>query len=234
MLNPYDRYDEWKGWNESNFMQIDAAEHAYFDHELGAFPIEGKFVLEIGFGRGNFLAWARAKGATLYGTELSTKGRELAAGSGVEVLPTNLQALSSEMAGRFALVAAFDVLEHLSVDETRQLMTDISGLLSVGGRFVARFPNGQSPFGRVYQAGDVTHKTTLSAPMLLQIVAGLPLEFVSVGEDLPVIHGSWRQRLKQRTRRRVRTIAGTMIKRTFGFEAPLGVNVVITLARTTT
>ena len=41
------------------------------------------------------------------------------------------------------------------------------GSLKEGGRdgtliVVSRFPNGQSPFGRVFQHGDFSHKSTLS------------------------------------------------------------------------
>lgn len=54
----YDRYDAWKGWDKH--FTVNSAEAAYYAAEIGTASLDGLDVLEIGFGSGSFLAWARA------------------------------------------------------------------------------------------------------------------------------------------------------------------------------
>ena len=105
---------------------------------------------------------------------------------GVATLPLDLAESLPEHAGQFALVAAFDVMEHLTYEENRRLLDQVAALLSPGGLFVARFPNGQSPFGRVYQHGDMTHVCILSAAIVRQLLIGRPFDVVHLGNPAPV------------------------------------------------
>ena len=227
----YRGYEAWKGWDAQSFMTLQPVDRAYFDREIGAVPLAGARVLDIGFGNGTLLAWCREKGAELYGTEISDQGVALARGHGVTVLPSSLDEIDRSLDAGFALITAFDVLEHMSPVDMGRLFDQVARLLRPGGLFVARFPNGQSPFGRVNQASDYTHVTTVSAPMIKQIVAGKPFVLAAVGEDLQDVCGTAVQRLKQRIQIRVRQTAAAAIKRIFRFDAPFGVNVTVTLRR---
>jgi len=51
------------------------------------------------------------------------------------------------------------VFEHLLENDLYLLFADINRLLCTGGCLVARFPNGDSPFGLEEQNGGFTHLT---------------------------------------------------------------------------
>ena len=53
----YARYEKWKGW--TSYFEFSAEEAEYFAGELRGIPLAGKSVLDLGFGSGGFLAWAR-------------------------------------------------------------------------------------------------------------------------------------------------------------------------------
>ena len=199
VTNDYDRYDEWKGWGEDQFMVLGERDRIYFDAEFADIPVRGQKVLEVGFGSGSLLAWLRDQGAELYGTELSSQGRALAARHGVIVLDIGLSHLNG-LEGRFGVVAALDVLEHLTHQEIGGLLDKAAALLRPGGYFVARFPNGSSPLGRVYQHGDITHITTLTELKLRQLILGKPFEIRRAAGGAEIRVGGFALRLAKRGR----------------------------------
>jgi len=83
-LQSYSGYEDWKGWIVLFACDEDMAD--YFRIECAGMRITGANVLEIGFGSGSFLAWAKSQGATLFGTELIPSLNEEAKRFGVEVL----------------------------------------------------------------------------------------------------------------------------------------------------
>ena len=58
-LSAYDRYDELKGWDKAPFMHPSPGEIMFYEHYLGKLNMDGAKVLEIGFGNGNFIGWAK-------------------------------------------------------------------------------------------------------------------------------------------------------------------------------
>ena len=162
----YHGYTQWKGWR-GEFATTDR-EARYYAAELGDVELGGKRVLEVGFGNGSFLAWAREQGAQVTGTEVIDALIDQARAKGYDAQPASLQALSAARR-EFDLVVAFDVFEHWNRDELVANMQYIHTLLAPGGMLLARFPNGHSPFGRVFQHGDLTHVTTLSSSRMAQL-----------------------------------------------------------------
>ena len=112
--NIYANYGQWKDWAPDGFMQPTPTERNYFADELRGAALAGKDVLEIGFGNGGFLRWARDAGATLFGTEVLQSAIDRAQAEGVTILPLDLSQSLPAHAGRFSVIAAFDVMEHLS------------------------------------------------------------------------------------------------------------------------
>lgn len=157
--DPYAGYAAWKEWSGA-FATTDR-EARYFAEEFRGIVLKQKRVLEVGFGNGSFLAWAKGEGADVAGIEINAEMRDAARAHGFEAFDSSLAELARHSA-RYDLVAAFDVLEHWDVDELVANFRAIGELLVDGGLFVSRFPNGQSPFGRVYQHGDFSHKSVLS------------------------------------------------------------------------
>ena len=157
--DPYANYAAWKAWDGA-FAPTDR-ELRYFAAEFREIPLRGSRVLEIGFGNGGFLAFARGEGADVAGIEINAAMCEAARRHGFEAFDVPLAELVAR-GERYDLVVAFDVLEHWDTNELVENFRAIHALLNEGGSFVSRFPNGQSPFGRVYQHGDFSHQSTLS------------------------------------------------------------------------
>jgi 2-polyprenyl-3-methyl-5-hydroxy-6-metoxy-1,4-benzoquinol methylase len=161
-------YIEWKDWRDEAFGRFDALQARYYAAETGVSAIAGARVLEIGFGNGSFIGWARSVNADVFGVELSS---ELAARAcallGEHRAFTSLSddRLAS-LSGTFSLVVAFDVIEHIAQDELPGFLAKLRALLAADGRVILRFPNGDSPFGRIYQHGDPTHLTTIGQEKL--------------------------------------------------------------------
>ena len=167
----YKDYVAFKGWDEDGA----ARSPDDFAALLGlAGKQRGYRLLDIGFGRGELLDWAKSQGAETHGVEIipelvtRARARGHAASASLRRLP----------AGKFDVIVATDVLEHLTVDQLRDLLAQVRRLLAADGAFIARFPNGQSPFSGAYQNGDLTHvlHLTPNAVRQLAVAAGLRLE----------------------------------------------------------
>jgi len=59
-----------------------------------------------------------------------------------------------------------------------------------GGHFIARFPNGDSPFGLPYQNGDVTHVTAIGSGKVAFFAAKSNMEIVFLGGEAQPIRGT--------------------------------------------
>ncbi len=170
MRDEYSDYTQWKQWRD--FGALKPFEARYFRRELrGLLPLKAKRVLEMGFGNGGFLSFAKAEGAEVHGTELipellkEAKRRGFAVGRDKDYLG------KKKFKGHFDVVVAFDVLEHMDKEELVEFFGGLQELLKPGGHFLARFPNGHSPFGRQYQHGDLTHKTAIGGRLIEHLAA---------------------------------------------------------------
>lgn len=162
----YHGYTQWKDWC-GEFAASDR-EARYYAAELEGIALSGKRVLEIGFGNGSFLAWAHGQGAQVAGTEIIDALVEQARAKGYDAQPASLTVLATAKR-EFDIVVAFDVFEHWNRDELVANLRQIHALLAPEGMLLARFPNGHSPFGRVYQHGDLTHVSALSSSSMTQL-----------------------------------------------------------------
>lgn len=212
--DPYAHYAEWKQWS-GTFAPRDK-ESRYFAAELKGIPLQGRSVLEIGFGNGSFLAWSRAQGAQVSGIEINEAMLEAARRHGFEASRASLDELARR-GEQYDLIAAFDVLEHWDMDELLRNFGLIRQLLREGGIFLARFPNGQSPFGRVFQHGDFSHKSTLSGFKIEYLATASGLEVVRVGnarrvaahaDPLSALRQRWLAWRRSRIERRLARLYG--------------------------
>lgn len=177
-------YRAWKRWSASEFARLNSGEAAYFRAELKrcGIPLEAPLAaLEIGFGNGQFLAFARKQGWAVEGTELNHASIEVAQANGFHV--HHVQTLDGFETGRFDLVVAFDVLEHIEQSHLLPFLQTVQRILKPGGSFVARFPNADSPFGLVNQHGDPTHVTAIGSEKARSLIAMLDAELRYVGPE---------------------------------------------------
>jgi SAM-dependent methyltransferase len=184
-----EEYRRWKQWTVEDFGKLGRTQRRYFDLELRRVhgPLAtGSPVLEIGFGHGQFLEYGREMGWKLSGTELNESLVVAASQRGVDAYCcASLERLRSE---HFALVAAFDVLEHVPPREIATFLHEIHRVLVPGGGLLARVPNGDSPFGLPYQNGDPTHVNALGSGKFRSLArqVGFELDFIG-GEAEPVL-----------------------------------------------
>jgi len=226
----YGGYADWKQW-QGDFAASDR--HArYFAAELAGIALPGKRVLEIGFGNGSFMAWARQQGANVSGTEIDERMIARAKDKGFDAHGPSLDALVARRL-TFDLIAAFDVFEHWSKDELLANLRQLHALLDSGGVLVARFPNGHSPFGRVYQYGDITHATVLSSSSIEQLarMTGFEVQRVENARRVPARRDFWTV-LKHHWRRRQRARIEIMLGKLYGIgRLPLDPNLTAVLRK---
>lgn len=226
----YDSYGTWKSWSAANFLKYSEDDQRYYDGEMASHPLRGTRVLELGFGNGSFLGYARDRGATIAGTEVSNEAIARAHRAAIRVYAADLVDAVAEGA-RFDLVVAFDVFEHLSREELASLFTRLEALTPPGAQVVARFPNGQSPLGRVHQYGDATHRLVLSPGMLPQIVGHRGWRIARVSNPFVVVDGSLARRAVQSARRGFRTALERGVNALYGLDITLDPNVVVVMER---
>jgi SAM-dependent methyltransferase len=174
----YASYDGWKGWKAPFVCDADTA--GYFAAELAAFPVTDRRILEIGFGNGEFLAWARNKGAVVSGCEVTPAAVAAAEAAGIPLISPDFET-DPAAHGHFDIIAAFDVFEHLDPPTIVAKLAAIGRMLNPTGILLLRYPNGQSPYGLASQNGDATHVTALSRAKIEQYATGTGLETVRYG-----------------------------------------------------
>lgn len=194
-------YIAWKDWAPEDFGAYCRLDAAYFAAEVGLGPSSRARILEIGFGNGSFLAWARDACADIYGVELNpllvSRARQLLGNSHAfgDLAAPELERLR----GTFSHVVAFDVLEHIEQDGYPAFFDRIAKLLASGGKCILRFPNGDSPFGRRIQHADPTHVTTIGSGKLVYFAqrAGFRVDAIR-SPALPTSGVGLRRGLKRR------------------------------------
>lgn len=174
----YASYDGWKGWKAPFVYDGEAA--GYFAAEFAGVPMAGKRILEIGFGNGEFLAWARDRGAIVSGCEVTPAAIAAAQAAGIPLISPDFEADPASH-GPYDIIAAFDVFEHLDAQTIVAKLNAIGRMLSAGGWLLLRYPNGQSPFGLASQHGDATHVTALSRAKIEQYATGVELHTIRYG-----------------------------------------------------
>jgi SAM-dependent methyltransferase len=222
----YRSYVAFKSWpaDEDN-----AAGEAYRTElrRCGVYPPAR--ILEIGFGAGRFLDWARGCGYNITGVEIIAElvDRARAAGHAVfQGVPQSAAELASQ---QFDLIVAFDVFEHLAVEELVDLLSFCRTILAPGGRILARFPNGGSPFGIFWQNSDVTHLTALSGERMRQIALAVGLNVLSATKAARPMGGR-RSRLLKRGAYLCRDLIERMVGYLYlGYRVPLDPNLTVVL-----
>jgi SAM-dependent methyltransferase len=187
-------YLSWKKWEDPEFGNLKKHQFTYFAAEIAktkrSFNKNSK-VLEIGFGNGNFLKFAEKQDWRVVGTEVNERLVQSALSAGYNALHAdNLKEFEDNT---FDLIVAFDVLEHLAQEEIAMMLSEINRILKNDGCFVARFPNGDSPFGLINQNGDATHITSIGSAKVRYLANQVNMEVVFVGgEALPILRTSFR------------------------------------------
>lgn len=163
-----------KGWDHFSFGQCSPADAAAIAAEF-AHIHSGEPALEIGFGNGAVLAYLAGRGVRCVGVELNEGLVAAARNHGFEAFQSLDPLLAQER--KFQTIIAMDVIEHVPKSELASYFRQLAALLRNDGHLYLRFPNGDSPFGRIAQYSDLTHETVLGRGRLqmLASAAGLTI-----------------------------------------------------------
>lgn len=229
-LDLYSNYIGFKGWSERAPQE---SELELYDLELARLkPAQKSAVFELGFGNAGFLQWAKAKDFFTHGTELIPELvlRAQKFGHSVDQTPISELPTSPFTNQPYDLIAAFDVLEHLTVEEIRIFFKFCKKTLKPNGKILIRTPNCSSPFGLWLQMADTTHVTMLSPEKLGHIASleGLKLDAwfnsarpLRTGKKNPLI-----RRLRYFGRDLVEQVLGLLY---YGSKRPLDPNMTVHL-----
>jgi SAM-dependent methyltransferase len=153
-------YSEWKGWTAPGvFGRPEPGDTAYYSRELRDVPRPISDVLEVGFGSGTFLAFCRAQGWKVTGTELSPEQVALARAEGFDARQADL--VHELPDASFDLIAAFDVFEHIPERDSVAFLAVLAAKLRPTGAILLRYPNADTWLGNPFQYGDPTHVTAI-------------------------------------------------------------------------
>ena len=188
------KYNSWKGWEEKSFATKSKKMYGSYKLILDKANVchndknPDYKVLEIGFGNGIFMQYAKLLGWDIYGTEINNESIETARRKNFKVkLTDNLDSYDSEY---FDLVIALDVMEHVSKKDLEKFLFDVKRVLIKGGKFVARVPNGDSPFGLPLQNGDITHQTVIGSGIMKYLANSLGLKIKFLGAEPRTLNSS--------------------------------------------
>ncbi len=149
-------YATWKGWAPEAFGVEGRGDRSYYQRELRELMgPETRKVLEVGFGNGAVLAFGRARGWTMTGTELQPELVAMAVSRGFDAHDPG--AADQLPDAGFDGIVALDVFEHIPPEQSIDFLTVLGRKLRVGGHIVLRFPNADSWLGNPFQNGDPTH-----------------------------------------------------------------------------
>jgi SAM-dependent methyltransferase len=228
--NDYENYFESRNWTNTN----SAENFWYYDQlQIQVGLPRGSRVLEIGFGDARFLDWCQSRGLVPVGVEILDVALQKARRLGHEVFLGPFSRSTLPVDRQFDIIAAFDVVEHLTVHEIRQLFRDTLPHLAPDGKYILRFPNGNSPFVGAIQTGDITHRTLVSPGTIEDVVRPLGLSVTRSLNDRMLPQGAL-PRVKRLLSYTLRSVIETVIGFAFfGQRLPMDPNIFVVVKRST-
>ena len=165
----YRDYSNWKGWlTQVPFAELNEIQNKKFKLQLERYNIPYKNInaLEVGYGNGSFIKFLTINNSKVEGVEIQDSLLEAARQIGVPVQ----NSLNNVTCDPYDLIVAFDVLEHLTVEELKSFFLRCKSILKKDGVMLFRFPNAESFAGLGAQNGDFTHITAIAQTKLQQII----------------------------------------------------------------
>lgn len=148
-------------------------------------------ILEIGCGYGSFLHFLQQEGyRNVRGIDLSDEQVRVARALGVrDVQTAEAGAYLQEHPQTFDLIAALDLLEHLTKEEVPAVLDAVFAALQPRGRLLLHVPNGDSPFASRLRYADFTHELVFTPSSIRQVLHASGFTDVHVFPVEPIAHG---------------------------------------------
>jgi len=224
----YDSYLSFKGWSREHDRSHDQA----FEMEIASLSLpRGARIIEVGFGEGHFLDFAKDHGFDVIGIEIIPILVDTARSRQHKAILGSLSDLRHE-AESYDLIVAFDVVEHMDSSDLVRFFEDAASLIRPSGKVLLRFPNGNSPFSLSHQNGDVTHRSYLNSGSLRQLAGPTGLRIISVRNSARAMPDGLTARVRRRISYGVRSLIELIIGFAyFGQRLPMDANITVILGR---
>lgn len=148
-------------------------------------------ILDVGCGRGEFLRFLHLEGyVNCEGIDLAEEQVEQSKRWNLPVRCEDALDYLKTRTCRYALITAFDFLEHLTRSEALDFLSRSREALR-SGSLIMKTPNVAAPRGTHYFAGDLTHEQAYSPSSLLQILRATDFTNVEFRETKPVPHSAF-------------------------------------------
>ncbi|MCH8342741.1 MAG: class I SAM-dependent methyltransferase [Planctomycetes bacterium] len=145
-------------------------------------------ILDVGCGRGEFLRFLHLEGyVNCEGIDLAEEQVEQSKRWNLPVRCEDALDYLKTRTCRYALITAFDFLEHLTRSEALEFLSRSREALR-SGSLIMKTPNVAAPRGTHYFAGDLTHEQAYSPASLSQILRATGFDNVEFRETRPVPH----------------------------------------------
>jgi len=147
-------------------------------------------VIDVAFGGGHFLYFLQKEGYTnASGIDLSGEMVQFASRMGIKnVRRANFLQFLPRHKGKFDMIVANDVIEHLTKEEVMQFLDAIHAALVPGGRVLISTLNNQCLFGSRIRYIDFTHETGFTPISIAQIMRVTGFQGMRVFGEKPVAH----------------------------------------------
>ena len=198
----FERYTE-SVYGRVNRFAPDDRERSLAEFEYlykGLLPMDkARPVLDIGCGGGHFLHFLKKKDfLNFYGIDISAQQVALCRAQVTDrVEVADGLAFLKDKPGRYALIAAHDVLEHIPKEKALTFVLLAQAALMDGGILVIRVPNMSNPLAAQSRYIDMTHETGYTSRSLYQLLFCAGFEDITFKGGLVMLRRGWRASLRR-------------------------------------
>jgi SAM-dependent methyltransferase len=147
-------------------------------------------ICDLGCGDGGLLRLLAARGyRELTGVDVSPEQLGRARGTAARLIRGDALEHLDGAPGRYDLLIARDLVEHLSKDELLRFLALARAALRPGGRLVVQTPNGDSPLAGSVRYGDLTHELCLTPELARRLLAHAGFQGFEAREAGPIPSG---------------------------------------------
>jgi 2-polyprenyl-3-methyl-5-hydroxy-6-metoxy-1,4-benzoquinol methylase len=224
----YDSYLSFKGWTRER----DGSHDRAFEMEIAPLHLPRRArIIEVGFGEGRFLDFARDHGFDVTGIEIIPALVDTVRARQHRAIVGSLSDLLHEPES-YDLIVAFDLIEHIDSNDLAEFFKNAALLIRPSGKLLLRFPNGDSPFSLSHQNGDVTHRSYLNSSSLRQLAGPAGLRIISARNAARAMPDGLTARVRRRISYGMRLLIELIIGLAyFGQRLPMDANITVILGR---
>jgi cyclopropane fatty-acyl-phospholipid synthase-like methyltransferase len=187
-----------KHWNYIHVLsreEFDFHSELYSKTYLAHLPSDRQApILDVACGAGHFLYFLKKQGFTnLAGIDISQEQLEIARKMGVsEVQKMDMFKFLAKHKGKYELIIANDIVEHLTKNEVIKFLDAVFAALRPGGRVIINTENAASLFGASRVFIDFTHEQGFTPISLSQVLRVCGFDQVRIYPNSPVHNfSSW-------------------------------------------